>query len=308
MNDAIQDFINNHAGQSGLVDQLMKFAARDLIFLTVPLVLALWFWRASHDERARNQRAALLSVVAVGIAIVLATLASHLHYQPRPFVSDSSTRLLIGHSADNSFPSDHAIVCFAFATALTCWRRFLGSVVLVGALLVGVSRVYVGVHWPGDIAASAILGAIAGAASAALMPLAIRLQSSRLPLPPRHPRRVSVSDIAQRALVPLTPSRIRYTTPTHTTPHPHRREDDHGCHQRPHHLHQRHRRRRDDRHLGRQARPRPDAQGRRHHGRRHAGAGQDRRGSRRLRRHGPRARALRHPRRTAASPACPTPT
>ena len=47
---------------------------------------------------------------------------------------------------------------------------------------------------------------------------------------------------------------------------------------------------REDRHLGRQGRPRPDAQGRRDHGRRHAGAREDRRGGGRLRRHGPGAR------------------
>ena len=55
-------------------------------------------------------------------------------------------------------------------------------------------------------------------------------------------------------------------------------------------------RRRRDRHVGRQEGPRPDAEGRRHHGRRHAGAGEDRRGGGRLRRHGARARAFRHPR------------
>jgi len=177
MNDAVQDLINGHAGQFDPLDWAMKFAARDLIFFIVPLLLALWFWRASGVERARNQRAAALAVVAVGIALALGTLASHLHYQARPFVSDSSTKLLIGHSADNSFPSDHAVVCFALATALTCWKRFLGSLVLVGALLVGVSRVYVGVHWPGDVAASAVIGAFAGAASAALMPVAVRAQA-----------------------------------------------------------------------------------------------------------------------------------
>ena len=45
-----------------------------------------------------------------------------------------------------------------------------------------------------------------------------------------------------------------------------------------------------------QARPRRDAQGRRHHGRRHRRAGEDRRGRRSRRRHGARARARRHPR------------
>lgn len=177
MNDAIQDLINGRAGQFDPVDWVMKFAAQDLIFLIVPLLLALWFWRASGIERARNQRAAALAVVAVGIALALGTLASQLHYQARPFISDSSTKLLIGHAADNSFPSDHAIVCFALATALTCWKRFLGSAVLAGAFLVGVSRIYVGVHWPGDVAGSATIGVVAGVASAALMPLAVRVQA-----------------------------------------------------------------------------------------------------------------------------------
>ena len=66
----------------------------------------------------------------------------------------------LGHSGGNGFPSSHAAVAMAFAVsmALGPWRwPWRGAAVLCG-LLVGWSRIALGVHFPSDVLAAALLG------------------------------------------------------------------------------------------------------------------------------------------------------
>jgi membrane-associated phospholipid phosphatase len=78
----------------------------------------------------------------------------------RPFVAHpNETVLLTAPSSEPSFPSDHAIAAFAiaFSVALTGGRR-LGALFLAAATLIGITRVIVGLHYPGDIAGGALIG------------------------------------------------------------------------------------------------------------------------------------------------------
>src|SRR3954447_21936117 len=124
MNDVIQDWINDHAGHAAILDFLMKRSALDIVYAVPLLLFALWFWPGR--QRALNQRIAVATFFSILATLGLATLLGHLYREARPFVSDASTRLLISHSADNSFPSDHAAFAFAVAGVLIWWRRTLG--------------------------------------------------------------------------------------------------------------------------------------------------------------------------------------
>lgn len=61
---------------------------------------------------------------------------------------------------DWSFPSNHATIAAAAAVALFFVSRRLGAVALVAALAMAVSRVWVGVHYPHDVVAGVVVGAL----------------------------------------------------------------------------------------------------------------------------------------------------
>jgi undecaprenyl-diphosphatase len=72
------------------------------------------------------------------------------------------THLIIDRSADFSFPSDHATASFAIAAAfLLQGLPKRGFVFLAAAVLLAVSRVYIGTHYVGDLLGGALTGTVA---------------------------------------------------------------------------------------------------------------------------------------------------
>jgi membrane-associated phospholipid phosphatase len=160
MNELLLDWINGLAGRSGLVDGLGEFGAKDGIFVLAAVVAMLGLVELRRNFR-RGLAIGVVGVAAVGLSLAMAVALGQVVTEARPFVADGDTVKLISHGADNSFPSDHATVAAAIAVAAAlAWRRW-AVVVVALALFVGFSRVFVGVHYPGDVAAGWALGATA---------------------------------------------------------------------------------------------------------------------------------------------------
>lgn len=86
-------------------------------------------------------------------------------HRARPFVEHTDIRSLIDSPASEnlqSFPSGHAIFFFALATVIYSNDKKWGIFFFISALLMGISRVVVGVHYPTDILGGAILGVTTG--------------------------------------------------------------------------------------------------------------------------------------------------
>ncbi len=161
MNEALLDFINGAAGRSDLLDGAGRFAAKELIFVLGAALVALGLIEARR-RRGRSLRVALAGVAATAVALAFVFALGQLWYEPRPFASDPDTVRLISHAANNSFPSDHAAVAAAAATiGALAWRR-AAVPLAVFVILIGIGRVFVGVHYPGDVVAGAAVGAGAG--------------------------------------------------------------------------------------------------------------------------------------------------
>lgn len=114
-----------------------------------------------------------LITVLITDAVVCRVL-KNLIARPRPPYDNIPIRLIISATNSPSMPSAHASDSFAlFAFTYTIYRRW-ALILLVFAILVSYSRVYVGVHYPSDIIVGALVGSIIGLLSAVLLKVAAR--------------------------------------------------------------------------------------------------------------------------------------
>ena len=154
----------------------MKFAAQYLVFLVFALFLVL-----CADQLRRRQWVALFGISAtLGFAFLLGPIAAAAYPEPRPFTSHAGIHELITHSAGQSFPSDHALASFAIALAILVFvSRPWGALLFAFAALIAFARVYVGVHYPGDVLGSLLIAGLATLAAAGIAPLFKRVAIDR---------------------------------------------------------------------------------------------------------------------------------
>jgi undecaprenyl-diphosphatase len=182
-----------YAGHWTWLDDIMIFSANFLIFIW-PLIMLLFWGRplAWRKRKLRPGEAEIMQecravVIWIAFACLLAYLfnlaVEHFIFEPRPFIT-YHVHLLIAHASDDSFPSDHTawsfavmgMMIFSLPTLLhTSWQQRLDArrqreqevllrplilmgIAIVMACCIGVARVFVGVHYPGDILGGAISG------------------------------------------------------------------------------------------------------------------------------------------------------
>ncbi|MFJ1864418.1 phosphatase PAP2 family protein [Streptomyces sp. NPDC088097] len=126
------------------------------------LMLAAW-WRARPAADPARTAMALAAPLVVSAAFLLDTGIKSLFREQRPCQALHTVTLEVCPPlGDWSFPSNHAAIAAAAATALWIVDRRLGTIALPAALLMAFSRVWVGAHYPHDV----LLGLIVGTAVA----------------------------------------------------------------------------------------------------------------------------------------------
>lgn len=154
---AILDWIQQNL-KSDILDLLMplitKLGDGGIFFIALTLFLLC-------TKRYRHQGKAML------YALLLCLVCGNLLLKPlvgriRPY-DLVDFELLIAPLSDFSFPSGHTMVSAAVATVMVKYRKSFGvwsAVMVVAAVLVGFSRLYLYVHFPTDVLSGAVLGVL----------------------------------------------------------------------------------------------------------------------------------------------------
>lgn len=158
----------NRGTANALFDALMPVVTNGdvnaIVLVGVGLLVVAVSYRSRQSRLiARAWAVFLAAVLAVALGDWLGAQGKDFWLRPRPPLVLDNVRLLVGLGPSGSFPSNHAINTFAALTPVAlAYRRWAPWCLLYG-LLMGYSRVYVGVHYPGDVAAGAALGLLVGA-------------------------------------------------------------------------------------------------------------------------------------------------
>lgn len=123
----------------------------------------LWIAIAAALALVRGRRTVLLATAAAVVAAdLLAIVLKGLVDRPRPYRAFPEQDPLLTSTLEGAMPSGHAATSFAGAVVLSRAAPRLLPVLLVLAAAMAWSRVYVGVHYPSDVLAGALLGAGVG--------------------------------------------------------------------------------------------------------------------------------------------------
>lgn len=144
-----------------------------------PVALGIALIAAGFCLRARQHKSLLVILGAVLLAMALSNVIKVTYARARP---EASVSLI--HAWGYSFPSGHATTAVALYGALYYWlwnhpgrvrlRVLLGFLAMLFSLLIGFSRIYLGVHFPSDVLAGFCLG---GAAAILVGTVALNLKT-----------------------------------------------------------------------------------------------------------------------------------
>ena len=157
MDGLIFQYIHNLAGKFILLDLPVIFLAQYLPYLLGGAFVALIF---ANKHWPRRLYFIFLSALSLLMARgVVTEVIRFFYFRPRPFLV-LNFQALINQPTSAAFPSGHAVVFFILAAVIFFMNKKWFYYFLAGAILNSLARVYVGVHWPADVLAGAILGVL----------------------------------------------------------------------------------------------------------------------------------------------------
>jgi undecaprenyl-diphosphatase len=106
-------------------------------------------------------RTAMLSLVALALSHIPVAFIKRKYPRKRPYLVLPDIRTGKNPLQDHSFPSGHTTAIFSVVVPFIFAMPMLGMILLPLALIVGFSRIHLGLHYPTDTIAGAILGCIA---------------------------------------------------------------------------------------------------------------------------------------------------
>ncbi|MEH7012924.1 phosphatase PAP2 family protein [Neobacillus niacini] len=111
---------------------------------------------------SQTRLAAISSAAALALSHIPVQVVKKLFPRKRPYLLFETTKILPNPLKDHSFPSGHTTAVFSVIVPFVILNPILATVLIPLGLCVGISRIYLGLHYPSDVIAGGILGSCFG--------------------------------------------------------------------------------------------------------------------------------------------------
>ncbi len=166
---SILHFFNDFASHSPKLDHIIILISEKHIFkMVIPMLILWWAWFKIDTNQKYNRKIVITTFIASFVGLFIARgLTFVLPFRFRPIHQEELTLNLpygfISEKLDgwSSFPSDHSVLLFTLLTGLFLISKRVGIILfLYSIIIVLIPRVYLGLHYPTDLIAGAVLGII----------------------------------------------------------------------------------------------------------------------------------------------------
>lgn len=150
-------FLNNLTDKSQIFDTLIVFLASYLPYLLIAAFLLLLYFSAYP----KRQKLYIFWVTTASIIVArlgITEIVRFFYHRPRPFLTYQLHPLLFQN--EWSFPSGHSAFFFAMATAIYLYNKKWGVGFFIATILITISRIVAGVHYPSDILGGMAVGIV----------------------------------------------------------------------------------------------------------------------------------------------------
>lgn len=163
INTRLFEFVNNAAGYYHPLDLVFVIATSYVTLIILGIAVGYYFiihlpWREEGVARIQAFKNAWRIVWGVALTFIVVSIIKVVVAFPRPFQTLKNLHVLISLPDGYSFPSGHAAITMALATGVYFYRRRLGELLFAFAFVVGMARIYVGVHYPLDVGVGFLIG------------------------------------------------------------------------------------------------------------------------------------------------------
>lgn len=153
------NWFNSLIGINSVFDSIIKYIAVYTVYLVPILMLYFFYFYFRKDEKGRKFMLSIF-ITSVFCWQVFAGVVGRLINRPRPF-DVAGTHELVFHLPSYSFPSDHALFLMFLSVYLYLFGyKKMGLIAIIITVIVSITRIIGGLHWPGDVLVGWILGAL----------------------------------------------------------------------------------------------------------------------------------------------------
>jgi undecaprenyl-diphosphatase len=145
--------INILSGRYSTADKLMILISNRIRYVYLFIIVVMLF------KNRFNKKIAIETSLSVAVSFAAQFFIHLFYFKPRPFMN-RRVGILIPSKMDSSFPSKHTMLAFTASTTVLMFHRTLGTIMMWMSALTGLSRIWVGHHYPSDIIGSVFLGSL----------------------------------------------------------------------------------------------------------------------------------------------------